>query len=620
MIQNRKKIQKTFGRRLRTQLLMVFMATMAVLVTAVALFCYKKSEKAILEQSAEAIRQASIQNRYNVVGYTEEIEKLMRLLMTQESLGDYMRRGWRNDFESFSLTKEIFEYTSSLMSNYEDVDSVYYYGSDHISLGVLKNRNLVRMPEDPVPNWYSLGIQENVSSSLGKIFWFGGYQNGDFTFGMENYLRARSGIDQEQLLSRPCVTAVMEMWLGQGKTACIVVNIKQEALARLFTRTDSPDDRENYIIDEKGTVIVDRDSGRVGKSAGFTVRELERTAGDYFMKENKQVNCYRIPELSWILISEISTDVLYEDLQNLRKWFLAFAIGTIAAAFALSSYSLSVLTAPLDHLRKAMERMENGVLGEQLDEGSRNELGLLGRQFNLMAQSIQDMIGQIRMMEKEKRILEKESLQAQLNPHFLFNTLSTMRFMAKFGQTEQLETCFAALGNMLQPMYRSEGELWSLGQELDYLYNYVTIMNCRFGGKLMIEFEIPEEFKEVPVLKFILQPLVENAVEHGFRSSKEEGMIVVGAQRREAKMEIYVEDNGSGICPEELEKLQALLEQAETQTELYRGHVGIVNVHRRLKVHFGEEAGVRIESTAGESTCIYLEMPYHNKRQENETR
>ena len=81
-----------------------------------------------------------------------------------------------------------------------------------------------------------------------------------------------------------------------------------------------------------------------------------------------------------------------------------------------------------------------------------------------------------------------------------------------------------------------------------------------------------------------------------------------------------MEDNGSGICPEELEKLQELLEQAETQVELYRGHVGIVNVHRRLKVHFGEEAGLRIESRAGESTCIYLEMPYHNKRQENGTR
>lgn len=587
---------QTFSRRLQSQLMVVFMVTITLLVGIVSIFNYKRSEKVIQEQASSLMQQYFQQNQYSITRYTKEIEKLLRLLMVQDDLQDYMRQGWNDQFESIQRSMRIFGYTNTLMGNYEYLDSVYYYGNDGTALGVVEKKNMVTQKPNLELPWYTQSIQEEALNNPGKVLWFGGYTNQDLAMEKE----------EEEF---PYVTAVGSVWLGTGRYVVVVVNIRQNTFADLFTKSDSPDARESYLLDDEGMIVVHQKAEMVGKWAGFTPQELKEAGGEYLMKEDIQINYHKMEKLPWTIVSEIPKDSLYGSLVSLKQWFVVLAGGGLLVAFALSAYSLYRLTAPLNRLRAAMERMENGSLGEQLDESSKNELGMLGRQFNRMSKSIHTMIEQIREMEEEKRMLEKEALQSQLNPHFLFNTLSNMRFMAKLGQNKALEESFGALGRMLQPMYRSEGELWSLRQEVEYMSNYITIMNCRFGGKLSIEYEIPETLMELQVLKFILQPLVENAVEHGFVSSGSEGLIVMGAERKEQQLKMYVEDNGRGIPKKEQQRLFRLLKKVENQKELYKNHVGIINVHRRLKVHFGETYGIQLESVPGKSTCIYLVMP-----------
>ncbi|MDD3278070.1 MAG: histidine kinase [Lachnospiraceae bacterium] len=592
--------EKTFSWKLRTQLMLISVITVTLLVVAVSVLNYKRSEKVIQEQSANTIQQYFAQNQYSIINFTNEVEKVLRLLMTQEQMTEYMRQGWTNQFESVQKANQVFDYAQTMMQNYEYIDSIYYFGNDGTMLGEKKSRNILNLEPDHSLPWYSLRMKDHVKENLGKIQWFGGYTNLDMD----------TEEDAEEKYGKiPYVTAVGGVWLGNGRYVSVVVNVRESAFVNLFTKSDASDERESYLMDSSGTIIVHRDDERLGKKADVTIKELERADGNYLMKKDIQINYYKLDKLDWRLISEISTDALYGDLTSLKTWFIVLAFAALTVGFILFSYMINVLTTPLKQLRVVMGHMENGALGEQLDESSRNELGMLGRQFNHMSRSIENMVAQMKEIEEEKRVLENEALHAQLNPHFLFNTLSNMRFMAKMGQTEVLEECFTSLGNMLQPMYRSVGDLWSLRQEMDYMSNYIAIMNCRFGGKLSMEFEIPEYLVELQVLKFILQPMVENAVEHGFAASGGEGFIVMGAQKYDDILELYVEDNGSGITELELEQLQQNLRQAENQKELYKNHVGVVNVHRRLKVHFGEAYGIRIESVPGESTCVYLRMP-----------
>lgn len=585
---------RTFSRRLQTQLLVVFVITITILMGTVSILCYSRSKKVVQEQSANLMQQYFEQNSQGIERFTEEVEKTLWLLMIQDGLEEYMRIGWANN-RNVLKAKEIFDYSNTVLSNYDYLDSIYFYGSDGNALGVSRSRNMVTQQPDPDLSWYSLPILQDLLENRGKVLWYGGYTNQDFAMEAEAEMV-------------PYITVVGNLWLGSGKYVSVVLNIRQSELAKLIA-ADETREMEFYLMNSDGTIVVHQEKEKVGTGSGFTLEELEKGEEGYLMRDNIQINYYKIPQLPWIIVSEITKESLYGNLIQLRRWFVILAVGGVLAAIVLLYYSLYRLTAPLKQLRNAMGRMENGSLGIQLDENSKNELGILGREFNRMSRSINDMVTRIRNMEEEKRILEKEALQGQLNPHFLFNTLSNMRFMAKLGKTMELEECFGALGRMLLPMYRSEGELWSLKQELDYMSNYTTIMNSRFGGNLLVEFEIPELLEEYQVLKFILQPLVENAIEHGFSGSKGKGIIVMGAEEKNGLLELYVEDNGSGISEEELTRLREMLKQAENQKELYRNHVGIVNVHRRLKVYFGDAYGIRLESIPGVSTCIYLTMP-----------
>jgi len=588
---------QALSKRLRTQLMVAFLAITFLLLFGVTAFNYNRAEKVIQEQTAYTIQQYFVQNQYSITDYTKEVEKLLRLLTIQESLHDYLREGWHSKFESIEKANEIFEYTGRMMGNYEYIDSIYYYGNDGTAIGVLLKKNLLTMEPNRKLPYYSLGIQEEMEEDLGEIRWIGGYTSKDFSM---EFIESAEEI--------PYITVVKGIWLGEGRSAVVVINIRQEEFANLFTKSDTSDGRESYLMDMEGKIIVHRDAEQVGKQSDVTMEELA-AAGEYLMKGDIQINYHIIPYYEWIIVSNISKESLYGNLTSLKKWYLVFGTAGMAAALALSAYWLNRLTAPLNQLRTAMERMEQGSLGEQLDESSKNELGMLGRQFNRMSLSILTMIDQIKEMEGEKRMLEKEALQGQLNPHFLFNTLSNMRFMARLGKNDLLEKSFSSLGNMLQPMYRSEGELWSLRQELDYMHNYIIIMNCHYGDKLTVQYEIPEELELLPVLKFMLQPLVENAISHGFSETGGEGIIYIRAARKEDCLVMYVEDNGSGIAPEEMVRVQNLLKQAGEKKELHKGNVGISNVHRRLMMHFGKEYGLRIESIYQEKTSVCLVMP-----------
>ena len=400
--------RQTFSRRLRTQLLAIYIAIITLFVGGVSILSYKQSETVVRDQSGEIMQQYFQQSEYGIKQQTQEVEKLLRLLMIQEDLQEYMREGWDKSYDTVRRTMEIFSYTNTVLGNYEYIDSVYYYGNDGTALGVENDSNHLTQGTDLNLPWYQLDISQETGNHTGAVFWYGGYSSKDFA--IEPFER-----------DIPYVTAVSAVWLEPGRYAVIVVNIRQEQFAHLFAQSQNIEERENYLINDNGEIIIHQDEKKVGSQVDFDLQNLKQDNEEYFMNGDIQINYHRIEDLSWTFITEIPQKVLYKELTALKRSFFILAAGGIAAAAALSAYSLYRLTLPLNDLRRAMERMENGALGEKLDESSKNELGLLGRQFNKMSGSIQTMVGQIRQMEEEKRILEKEALQGQLNPHFLIH-------------------------------------------------------------------------------------------------------------------------------------------------------------------------------------------------------
>lgn len=591
-------MRNNFGGRLKTQLTIAFMVIITVLMVLAGLFTYHRVESVVEKQSADITQQYFGQNEYNLSAFAAEMSNVLRLLSQMDEVTQYIESGWQDDFDVVMNANTIFTQTNRLLENYDYVESVFYFGDNGVVLGNNNRENIVIQNRDKSQPFYESRIYEQAAANPWDILWFGNFNSGDFA-GSQGFREKKT----------PYVTAACSINVLGRHTATVVVNMRESVLADMIGHADEAHRRESFLVDEEGIIIVHREKEKLGTMMDPVIPK-ERTQEHYFMRNDVQVNYRELNtghNMPWTLICEVPVSVLHEDIYSLREWFVAVAAAALLMAWGLSTYWMYRLTRPLDELRKAMSLMEQGNLGGQLEDECKNELGMLGRQFNKMSQSIEELVGQIQRVEEEKRLLEKEALQSQINPHFVFNTLSTIKYMAMLIRANTIVECITALGNFLSPIYKSDEDTWPVENEITYIQNYVKIMNYRFGGQIEVNYLYGEGTGRLSVLKFILQPLVENAIRHGFEGREGRGLIHIRFHREAELLTVSVEDDGCGMDAERLKELRAGLELEDGGR--HQGHVGIGNVHRRLKVYYGEEYGLTIDSMKGGGTTVCVRLP-----------
>lgn len=593
-------MRDNFGGRLKTQLIIVFMVTITVVMSGMALIIYNRVEKVVEKQSADITQQYFRQNEYNISNFATEVNNIMRALIQKEEIVSYIRTGWQDDFDVVMTANTVFDEMTRIMGNYDYLESVFVYGDNGVVIGSNDKEHIVSLAADGRQDFYASEMYQNALEEPWNFSWYGTYDSDDFTG--SDTMRKKPAV--------PYITMVGSINIVGRHAACVVINMREEELANMIGYSDEDRKRESFLVDEKGTVVVHRNADKLGTEFQLHERS-EMPGGGYFMQEDVQINFRELQRdsIPWTLISEVPVTILYRDIYSLRKWFALTLLAAWLASWGISVYWLYRLTKPLDRLRDAMSQMEQGNLGLQLAEDSRNELGMLGRQFNKMSRSIEELVKQIQDVEEEKRLMEKEALQAQINPHFLFNTLSNIKYMAMIVKANTIVECITAFGNFLVPIYKDKNDVWQVKHEITYLENYVKIMNYRFGGGIDVVCECPDTVQELYMLKFILQPLVENAIQHGFKEGEGKGTIRVSFREEDGQISIIVADDGCGMEQEKLKELGKRLEAYGTGNESKGGHIGLGNVHRRLRIYYGEEYGLTVISAARQGTEVCVRLP-----------
>lgn len=262
---------------------------------------------------------------------------------------------------------------------------------------------------------------------------------------------------------------------------------------------------------------------------------------------------------------------------------------------------------PIRALNSAMREVEEGNLNVQLDNRRIDEMGQLSGRFNRMAQRLRQNLKDSLRQQRELNEAQIRMMQAQLNPHFLYNTLDTIKWMGKIHQAPEIATISADLADILRSSISAD-ELVPLRQELRLVERYVEIQNIRFSGAFALTVEVDEPLRDVPVPKLMLQPLVENAILHGFRD-RSGGEIRISAYRAEEDLILTVRDNGCGV-PEEV------LAQYRDGAPRPGGHFGLHNVDAILRIRYGPDRGVRFVPVQGEGACIRITLPVFRKGEE----
>ncbi len=264
-------------------------------------------------------------------------------------------------------------------------------------------------------------------------------------------------------------------------------------------------------------------------------------------------------------------------------------------------------------LVEALKQVEHGNLDVRLDIHSNDEFEGIGQSFNMMLGSIRHLLSRHQELARENTLAMVQAMESQFNPHFLFNTLESIRYMIRF-EPQSAERMIVNLSRLLRYSIQRGEELASLGEELEFSDKYLQIMYYRYGERLQYQIDRDKSLEDIRMPRMILQPIVENSIKYGYGDQKEEVLsIFIHAEVNETNLEIVVEDDGIGIPPDLLMELRENLGHRQNHS----GHIGIYNVHRRLYLLYGKGSGVEMESRVGEGTRVILRMPmiYDEKTQ-----
>ena len=374
-----------------------------------------------------------------------------------------------------------------------------------------------------------------------------------------------------------------------------------------------------YLVDENGQIIYSDDQDCINGTAENAVNICDLVDFPIHMSDAKQTRTemadgklivYRqsdITELSLVRVIELEKVV--REASHFLYMVGALAVVLIVLSFALSLIFSSSFTRPIEEVIKKIQYIAEGNFDY------RHDIGPGGKKFELLYQNlykmendIKKMIEENRRKEKEKRCLELSMLQMQINPHFLYNTLSSIKWMAVFQRAKGIESMVNSLGIVLQASYSKMDEFVTLDEELDILGHYLNIQKIRYQGKIQMNLICKnQQLLSCYVPRFILQPVVENAVFHGIAPKDGEGEIKIIIAEEPGNLKITVEDNGVGMDETVLENV---LKRSKGERQ---GHIGLANVHSRIRLIYGSEYGVHVESLKGKYTKVRIIMPKHSK-------
>ena len=393
-------------------------------------------------------------------------------------------------------------------------------------------------------------------------------------------------------------------YLENDADAILIINFDEDIMRDMFQDSNSVEGAFYCVTSADGSVVSHTDPDMEGKKEIFPWLDQIKgnESGSLVLKYQGRyvVVCYAVSAVTgWVSASVTPVNSLLSNVSKIQVLTIIVWIFLFVLAMVLAAVFSRRITQPIGQLVEAMRQAGKGNFSLRLSTSGTDEMQYLTEKYNEMGEKIHDLIeenykGEIR--NKESEIM---ALTLQLNPHFLYNTLNIVNMMALEEGNIDVSRIILNLSDMLQYTFRNKQELVVFVEEYMWLQNYLYIMQVRFEDVFSVSWEIEKEIFQCRVPKLLLQPLVENAIVHGFRGIDRKGELVIAGRKEEDKVYLEVKDNGRGMSQEELKKV------LETDS----GRIGLGNAVRRIQLIYGERGNLHVETEAGKGTKIRVSFP-----------
>lgn len=563
-----------------------FSVFIVLVLTIMAMLLHDKFSQAA-ERSAElTTRQIVDQVSYSLEDYVRSMSHLYR------AIEEHMLRDgtWEGD----QVDKQL----DTLLSSREDIISITLLDAQgHL----LKNRPSARLkPSAHVTQqgWFqsALRVPDHLSFSLPHIqnMYDGPYK---WVVSMSKGITVRQN--------------------GQDQQVILLVDINFKQMDELSRRVSLGQRGYVYIIDESAGNIVYHPQQQL-MYMGLKRENIEQAlvaTGSYEDESEgqKRLNTVKsVANIGWKIVGVAYLDEMLTTRQEVNGYLIRVLIVVLVLVIIVSLILSSSLTRPIRRMERKMKAVERGDFSVELPIEGPLEVERLSRRFNLMVNKIRALMNEIIHEQEQKRRYELEALQAQINPHFLYNTLNSVVRMVGMSRNEEVVTMITSLSRLFRISLSQGKTIITVREELEHAHHYLTIQQMRFKHKFRFNMEADEETLDCLTLKLVLQPLIENAIVHGIEYDMDEGQIEIRVYQEEANLVLRITDNGVGMTEEQVASL--LNGNAIVKSGAGSG-VAVRNVHDRIQLYYGDAYGLEFASELEEGTTVWIRIPIQYKRE-----
>ncbi len=572
-------IKKVFlNTSIRSKMLIIFMVFMLfyVIISAVIYVNIIKTET--LSQVRQRSHETTELIRTNINTLIDNANNVSKMMTTSSLIRAYLA----SDNPSRSLTKSANEVMFNIHITFPNIDSIYLYDLYGSVLRTNKNLTVSSVEDVKAAPWFDELVKLN-----------GGYK---IAINAESTLKTYSG---KNLVS---VMRILNDLDSLKPIGVLVLNISQDSLSEVINETGENGGSSFIILDANNNPVIKNDAAYEMYNP-YLVKTSDYE--DIISIDNKRLLVFKsvMPDTGWKIISCTSLSSKSPVIQTLNLLYVFFIGITIFLFIVASLFTANFITSPIKKLINSMQGVANGVFKRVSYNTGNDEIGELKNNYNLMIMEINNLIIKLLNEEKKKRKFELDVLNEQIKPHFLYNTLDNIAYLALSGNNQTVYEAVNALGSFCRISLSKGSEVISLENEVRQIQNYLLLQKLRYGEMISDEYNISPDTNQIRILKNILQPLVENSIYHGIRPSGEPGYIRTSAQINEGYLILSVEDNGVGMDEQEINSI------SDENLAGNQASFGLRGTIQRLKIHYGTDEIYMVESSKYSGTKITLKIP-----------
>lgn len=503
----------------------------------------------------------------------------------------FLRNDFSTTFEYIQARRSMIETLRDYFVRYDYLNGLMLLSPDGVLLGATPHFTFTWF--EPTPLATALVAQMERDRTPG-IVWLGTYRMRDF------YAPIGEGV-AALLLEEPMICALEPRTFSYSdgrQTLYVLISITQASLDAAISHLDDADSAVS-LLDPSGNLIT---GGQALDPAlldtGTMAGSIRATVGG----ERVQLIYTRLPSTGWVLAKCVPLAVYNSLTDSLRRASLLTALCTLAVAVALYSVWAARFMRPLKAITQVLRAIEDGGGDRMRIHSGVLEFDFIAERFNAMMDSMDAMHQRQIQGQRELLVLEIRNLQSQINPHFIYNSITSIRWLATLLGVDKVSSMLIELAEILKPIFSEWRLEWQIKDELAFTEHYMKLMQLRYGAGFVVSRQFPDALLDSYVPRFILQPLLENACEHG---KDEDGQIEVdlSATLEGGDAVLHIQDNGLGMDAETLRRVHETL-GGSRQPGNGRTQIGLRNVHQRVQLYYGPSYGLTVDSEPGAGVRI----------------